>query len=99
MAERRQVPTTMPAQEVSTPSMSLTQEHSIHVGDMIQLNGTLYNVPSLYEWKMMKPDGEEGYMTNPIMPGPSFVAEEVGDYVVTLQTADGEAVITVHVSK
>ena len=75
----------------------MNQNHDVHVGDKVQLNGTLFNVSSgQYDWTCKGPDGETVPLTNPTMPGPSFTATQTGAYVSKLTTDDGVATITVN---
>ena len=81
------------------PSM-LEQEHAVHVGDHIQLNGTIFSVTSgVYAWHMVGPDGEECSLTCDTMVSPYFTPDKVGVYNVTLPTDDGMAEITITVSE
>ena len=81
------------------PSMMM-QEHAVHVGDRIQLNGTIFTVTSsVYEWHMVGPDGNDCSLTCDTMPSPYFTPDAVGVYNVTLPTDDGMAEITITVSK
>ena len=81
------------------PSM-LEQEHAVHVGDYIQLNGTIFNVTSgVYAWHMVGPDGKECSLTCDTMVSPYFTPEVVGVYNVTLPTDDGMAEISIKVSE
>ena len=81
------------------PSM-LDQEHTVYVGDRIQLNGTIFHVMSgVYAWHMVGPDGKDCSLTCDTMPSPYFTPDAVGVYDVTLPTDDGMAEITIKVSE
>lgn len=81
------------------PAPEMNQSHDVSVGDRVQLNGSLFNVSSgQYDWSCKGPDGETVALTNPTMPGPSFLAEQAGAYVAKLTTDDGEATVTVNAS-
>ena len=78
----------------------LEQEHAVHVGDRIQLNGTIFHITSgVYTWHMVGPDGKECALTCDTMVSPYFTPEEIGVYNVTLPTDDGMAEITITVSE
>jgi hypothetical protein len=94
-SEAQPTPSGASAEKVA-PEMN--QTHNVHVGDNVSMNGTLFNVSGAYHWAMVTPDGKDGQLMNPEMPSPSFVAEKEGAYVITLQTDDGEATITVNVA-
>ena len=84
-------------EEMSGP---LHQKHVVQLGDRVHLNGSLFTVSSnQYEWHMICPDGTEGQMMNATMVSPSFLADQLGVYAVTLPTDDGLAEILVEVQE
>lgn len=90
----------LPAMAEKKENPVLKQLHKVTLGDNVMLNGTLFTVSSRqYAWTMTCPDGSEGNLMNPTMPGPSFVAAQAGDYLIHLPTDDGTAEITVRVSE
>jgi len=78
------------------------QSYAAQVGDEVCLNGNLFHmvaVNPVWDWLLIGPNGRTVPMKNPDTPGPSFIAEEEGDYKAILSTRQGDAVVTVHVSK
>lgn len=89
-----------PVEETPPPVVEINQSYDVHVGDRVQLNGNLFNIASgQFDWRMTGPDGRDVDLHNPTMPGPSFVADQVGAYVAKLTTDDGEATVTVNAAE
>jgi hypothetical protein len=78
------------------------QSYTAHVGDEVSLNGNLFHMVAVnpaWDWILVGPNGRTVPMKNPDTPGPSFIAEEEGDYKAMLSTRQGDAVVMVHVTK
>jgi hypothetical protein len=78
------------------------QSYAAHVGDEVSLNGNLFHmvaVNPIWDWLLIGPNGRTVAMKNPDTPGPSFIAEEEGDYKAILSTRQGDATVTIHVTK
>lgn len=98
MVERRRTRTPNPeavvaeVQESIPTDSKMKQVHKVHVGDSVTLNGTLYNIASgKYAWEMACPEGSQSSLMNPTMPGPSFIPDMEGEYIITLPTDEGIA--------
>jgi hypothetical protein len=77
----------------------LKHRFTAHVGDSVHMPGNVFHVAGGYNWEAVGPRGRVVGMMNADKVGASFVAEEEGDYTIHLDTLDGPAVVTVHVTE
>lgn len=80
---------------LATPPNTMT----VRIGDMVHMNGLLYDVAGVYTWRAMSPSYNWVSMLNSHLAGASFLAEEVGVYHVYIDTGSGPVDIAVNVSK
>jgi hypothetical protein len=73
------------------------------VGDRVMLNAHQFDwdglSPADYGWRVVSPDGWPVDLTNPHMPGPSFIPLVPGAYKATIGTPHGDATVTITVTE
>jgi hypothetical protein len=83
-----------PNAEVSTPVAAINGVTNIGKGEMVQLDGTTSsssdNRQLNYYWTLVsKPEGSNAQLSNPSSSVPSFIADQFGEYVVSLKVDNG----------
>jgi len=80
---------------IATPVAAIKNVTNIGEGDKVQLDGTTSNSSDgrllNYYWTLVsKPDGSNAQLSNPASAVPSFIADQFGEYVVSLKVDNGK---------
>jgi len=85
---------TDPNVEVATPVAAIKNVSNVGKDELVLLNGTTSNSSDTrqlnYYWTLVsKPDGSTAQLSNPASSIPSFIADQFGDYEVSLMVDNG----------
>lgn len=80
--------------ENHAPTANAGANQTVHVGEMVALDGSASSDPDgdplEYAWTMTVPEGSLARLDEPAAVKPTFIADVVGIYTITLVVNDGE---------